>query len=405
MEAFLATVYSVYLNPDAKPDLNEKDIPEYNGNKTYEKSNDIRLLGAIKFRAEKFVSADDDKFIAFPFDKNNLTYPIVGETIFIIDINNHYYWMPFSNSFYPNYREDKLISEITKEKQIQTSDTSASSADYGETKDTGTTGSSPNQSQSDKNLYKKNEKIKFLKPLEGDTIISGRVGNTIRFSEFFLTEDGKTSSPGIYIRNKQNAALDSKPVGELIDEDINQDGTSIYITSNKTKVPFKETIKKSKIAFTNFPKSTDLKGNQLFVNSDRITLSAKASEFIIFGKKNTGIITDGRFTIDAEKEIFGHSNSDIIFQTNKNIILNSNGNGTVYIGKIGTPGGVGAPVQRMVLAGELIDILSQLLDELTKMVFATPVGPTAAGSHNIMVFKSIKSQLAKIQSTTNFVSK
>jgi hypothetical protein len=59
----------------------------------------------------------------------------------------------------------------------------------------------------------------------------------------------------------------------------------------------------------------------------------------------------------------------------------------------------------MVLAGELIDILSQLLDELTKMVFATPVGPTAAGSHNIMVFRSIKSQLAKIQSTTNFVSK
>jgi hypothetical protein len=86
METFLATVYSVYLNPDVKPDLNEKDIPEYNGNKTYEKSNDIRLLGAIKFRAEKFVSADDDKFIAFPFDKNNITYPIVGETIFIINM-------------------------------------------------------------------------------------------------------------------------------------------------------------------------------------------------------------------------------------------------------------------------------------------------------------------------------
>ena len=57
------------------------------------------------------------------------------------------------------------------------------------------------------------------------TIISGRVGNTIRFSEFYLTEDGKTSSPGIFIRNKQNSELDNQPIGTLIDEDINKDGT------------------------------------------------------------------------------------------------------------------------------------------------------------------------------------
>jgi hypothetical protein len=35
----------------------------------------------------------------------------------------------------------------------------------------------------------------------------------------------------------------------LVDEDINKDGTSVYFTSNKVKVPFKETINKTKLAF------------------------------------------------------------------------------------------------------------------------------------------------------------
>jgi hypothetical protein len=77
--------------------------------------------------------------------------------------------------------------------------------------------------------------------------------------------------------------LDDKKIGELIEEDINKDGTSIYIVSNKVKVPFKEEIKKEKKAFKGYPSSSDFKGDQLFVNSDRIVLSAKAKEFIIFG--------------------------------------------------------------------------------------------------------------------------
>jgi hypothetical protein len=85
--------------------------------------------------------------------------------------------------------------------------------------------------------------------------------------------------------------------------------------------------------------------------------------------------------------------------------LNSDRTGVVYVGKVGKPGGAGSDVQRMVLAGELIEIMGELIDELCAMVFATPVGPTSAGSHNIIVFKSIKSRLSKIQSSRNFLSK
>jgi hypothetical protein len=254
--------------------------------------------------------------------------------------------------------------------------------------------------------YGINEKIKFLNPKQGDTILSGRVGNTIRFSEFFLTEDGKTSSPGIFIRNKQNSELDSKPIGTLIDEDINKDGTSVYITSNKIKVPFKETINKSKIAFKNYPVSEKLTGNQLFVNSDRIILSAKASEFIMFGKGNTGIITDGNFSIDAEKEIYIHNNKNITIHSDgsNQIFLNSD-NGKVFIGKNVGIGDAGADVQKMVLGGELVQILSKLIDEIIAQQYLTPAGKTKLPPLNQGAFRDIQKSLKTMLSMNNYLSK
>ena len=399
MESFVATVTKVYTEFD-KP-VDENDFVATN-NEDYIGKNDNRFLGAIEFYKESFINKQN---IAYPFDKNNITYPIVGETIIIVEIANSSYWLPYSVSQIPNYREDIKVSQTTKEKDILTPDSSNKNKSYSEVKSTHTTGEKKTESEASKSQYKKNENIKFLKPKEGDTIISGRVGNTIRFSEFFLTEDGKTSSPGIYIRNKQNPSLDNEMLGTLVDEDINKDGTSVYLTSNKSKIPFKESIKKQKVAFKDFPSSDKLKGDQFYLNSDRIILSAKASEFIIFGKGNTGVITDGRFTIDADKEIYAHTNKDIILHTNKNIVLNSDASGVVYVGKVGKPGPAGADVQRMVLAGELIELMNELIDEVCNMVFATPVGPTSAGPHNAMVFKMIKGKLAKIQSSRNFLSK
>jgi len=410
INGFLATVKKVYTNFD-KP-INENDFVSITDNENYVGKNDNRFLGAIEFNKESFINKQN---FAFPFDKNNITYPIVGETIIIIEIANSSYWLPYSVSQIPNYREDVKLSEITKEKNILSADSSDKNKNYSEVKSTHTTGQTKSQPTSNKSQYKKNENIKFLKPREGDTIITGRAGNTIRFSEFFLTEDettdengnpkGGTSSPSIFIRNKQNPTLDNEKIGTLVEESIDLDGTSVYITSGKVKIPFKETIKKQKIAFTGYPNSKDLKGDQFFINSDRIVLSAKASEFIIFGKGNTGIITDGKFSVDAEKDIYLHTNSNVVLHSNKNLILNSDASGIVYLGKAGKPGKAGADVQQMVLGGELIEILGEILDAITKQVYATGVGPTAVGPVNAAVFKAIKGKLAIIQSARNYLSK
>ena len=403
MEAFLATVKKIYLKSEDFLDLqtNTDFVKIYNENKNFDKK-DARFLGAIEFARTTPKILEN---YAFPFDKNNITFPLVGETVFIIHNDREYFWLPYSTTQYPNFREDYKTSEATRERNFaKIEDTK--SKDYKEAAATGTPNAKQPKQESAKSEYKKNEKIKFLKPKEGDTIISGRVGNTIRFSEFHLTEDGKTSSPSIFIRNKQNPELDSKKIGELIEEDINKDGTSIYLTSNKVKVPFTEQVKKTKIAFKEYPNSKDLTGDQLFVNSDRIVLSAKAKEFIIFGKGNTGVITDGNYSVDAEKEIYFHNKKNITIHSegSNQIFLNSD-NGKIYLGKNSGEGDAGAAVQKMVLGGELVKILQELIDAITKQVYLTPAGPSGTGPTNVAQFNSIKSKLKTILAAKNFLSK
>ena len=400
MESFLATVEKVYPTNTEFLDKPETDkIPLYNGNTKFS-DKDARMYGAITYLSETSVQTD----YAFPFDKNNFTFPIKGETVVVFKIANQTFWMPYTNTPYSNYRRDYITHKATEAEDVTEVGGSTKGGEYRATANVGGTNTNTTATPpSDKKKYTQNEKIKFINPKEGDTILSGRVGNTIRMSEFFLSSDGK-SYPGIFIRNKQNTELDSKPIGELVDEDINKDGSSVYIVSGKTKVPFKETIKKEKIAFKGYP--SDFSGDQLFINSDRIILSSKAKEFIIFGKGNTGVITDGNYSVDAGKEVYINSDNKITIHSNgsNQIFLNSE-NGKIFLGKNQGAGGQGADVQKMVLGGELVQILTELLDAISQQIYLTPAGPSAPGPTNVAQFNAIKSKLQTILSANNFLSK
>jgi hypothetical protein len=370
-------------------------VSVYNQNKDFG-DEDASFYGAITYRFEDSNAKDN---YARPFDKNNFTFPIKGETVVIFRFENQTFWLPYTNTPYPNYRKDYVINKNTKK------DESKNGGGGNDPKKTEAMGgiTTPPESKKDDDGYKKNEKIKFLNPKNGDTILSGRVGNTIRLSEFFLSSDEK-SYPGIYIRNKQNPELDSKKIGELVDEDINKDGTSIYIVSGKTKVPFKETINKQKIAFKEYP--SDFSGDQLFLNSDRVILSAKAKEFIIFGKGNTGIITDGTFSIDAVKPIHLLSSVNVTIESEgaNQIFLNSN-NGKVFLGKNQGVGDAGADVQKMVLGGELVSIMNELIEAIKNQVYASSCGNAILASPNVLEFSIIQKKLTRLLSANNYLSK
>jgi len=405
LEIFLAKVNKVYLTQDSFGELDTKtdNVIYYNDNKSFD-TKDARFLGAIEFSRSDYRNIEN---YAFPFDKNNLTYPIIGETVFVIKNSNEYYWLPYTVTQYPNYREDFKTTLAGQELKIKDTSTNSTATDYRDSKSVPNQSGLKSESNPQKKKYEVKEKIKFLKPKEGDTIVQGRVGNTIRFSEFFLTEDGKSSSPSIFIRNKQNGELDSKSIGTLVEEDINKDGTSIYIVSEKVKVPFKETIEKQKVGFKEYPNSTDFTGDQLFINSDRILLSSKAKEFIIFGKGNTGIITDGNFSVDATKDIYLHNEKDITIHSkgSNKIFLNSDSGGKIYLGKNSGEGDAGADVQKMVLGGELVQLLSDLIDAITQQSYLTPSGPSGVGPVNDPAFNAIKARVKTILSARNFLSK
>jgi hypothetical protein len=397
MESFLATVENVYpTNTDFLKKETDK-ISIYSSAPKFS-DKDARMYGAISYLAETGVQTD----YAFPFDKNNFTFPIKGETVVIFKIATQTFWMPYTNTPYSNYRRDYVTFKQTEPDDVTQVGGSTSAKDLTATANAGGTTTTATEKNDDKK-YTVKETIKFIKPREGDTILSGRVGNTIRLSEFFLSSDGK-SYPGIFIRNKQNEELDTKPIGEMVDEDINKDGTSVYFVSGKTKVPFKETISKTKLGFKQYP--SDFSGDQLYINSDRIILSAKAKEFIIFGKGNTGVITDGNYSVDAGKEVYINSDNKITIHSNgaNQIFLNSS-NGKIFLGKNQGAGGAGAEVQKMVLGGELVEIMKELIEAIKKQIYAGSCGPSTLSSANKFEFDIIKAKLNTLLSATNYLSK
>lgn len=402
LKAFYATVDDVFGSEDKllKRDKDGDTTAVYNDNSEFD-NRDARFYGAITYKYESSIRNEE---YAFPFDKNNLTFPIKGETVIILKIEDNTYWLPYSTTPYPNYRRNSTV--FAQSNVVIKPD--------GTTKEE----KSPTRGE-----YKVNEKVKFLKVKRGDTIITGRNGNTIRFSDTFLSEDNKVSSPSIFIRNLQDPELDDKKISILVEEDFNKDGSSIYITSKKVKIPYKieksnlKTIFDDKKAYIldekgkkkiDYPKDKELEGNQIYVNTDRILLSARVNEFLIFGQKQVGVFSGGRFSVDAQDDVYMFANKgNVIFHCGgrgKQIFLNSDG-GEVYIGKNDKPGKDGDPVQPMVLGGELVKILQDLIDEINKQSYMTPAGTSNVAPLNQTAFTKIRKKLDVILSESNFLSK
>ena len=106
------------------------------------------------------------------------------------------------------------------------------------------------------NYFSELLKIKPLLPYEGDYILEGRFGNSIRLGSTNIGEDipdeanniwstiGNVGDPITIIRNGQSNKLDDKGWIPTI-EDLNDDATSIYLTSNQRLADFR-------VASTNF---------------------------------------------------------------------------------------------------------------------------------------------------------
>mgnify|MGYP001240900416 CR=1 FL=1 len=174
----------------------------------------------------------------FSFVKN---YPLLNEVVLIMssgDKDNKIstYYFPLVNIWnHPHHNALPYIEEFNN----------ASSNDYEQSiarqVEDGSTGINLG------NYFQEKLNIKPLLPYEGDTIIEGRFGNSIRFGSTNISnkvatpnewsDSGELGDPITIIRNGQSSQLDDKGWVHA-KEDIMGDASSIYMTSNQQLANF-----------------------------------------------------------------------------------------------------------------------------------------------------------------------
>lgn len=238
--------------------------------------------------------------------------------------------------------------------------------------------------------FLQNSNIRSLRRFEGDTVFESRFGQSIRFGAYddnrendkgysdvpdenfsgyndynigkrnkntfykgkFLVGGG---NPMMLFRNRQRPLKKNidiqlhprlpiiqkidkdddrnpeKNVGGYLLEDINNDGTSIHITSGCTISKFVTTCYKrmfgvngnntgEEVDAFSPPNVTDftypiLNKDQLILNTDRIILSSRFAETFHFSKKRYAIVTDSEYTLDAHDQV--------VITTHKKAVINA----------------------------------------------------------------------------------
>jgi hypothetical protein len=192
--------------------------------------------------------------------------------------------------------------------------------------------------------FVENPNIKSLLSFEGDHIVQGRQGNAIRFSSTTKLYNnlnewsniGNDDSPITLITN----GFSYDPKEKFHVEKINQDASSIYLTSTQ-QIPLQTDRTGTLNPLTKPIDASEYFNAQAIINSDRIVLNSKRDEVMIFAKSNIELNTKNIINLNA----------------NERVHLNSN---TVFLGTVNNQ----LPTEPLVLGDKLNTILENLLDSL-----------------------------------------
>jgi len=411
----LALVNNVILDiNDIKDtlDIHHKLYPEFNIDTDYVDKNTLKY-GAIRYRLLSVGSEtnDADLPIAYPLSREDFALPVTDEIVKIYTILGLDYYERINIENSPNFNTDLRVFIASSKTTPESSQKGSTLENYQESQSSGITSQTNSTAGSIETIrsgfngkyFKRNLKIHQLALNEGDKLIQGRFGNSIRFSGYIHSDktNGK-AYPAILIRNGESSENQSKKIYDIVGEDINGDGTSIQITSGPYKSLFTPTINVKKEANDTFPSSDNLIGDQLVANSGRVILSSKTAETFLFSKKRFSIFTDDNVTIDSEngfKLISQRGDISLRAKGNKNIILEVNSGGKVFQGSPNA-------TEQAILGNKLVDLISQLIDVMTNVQYQTYMGPTIPGGilpQYRTQLTTIKTQLKSALSKNNYL--
>jgi hypothetical protein len=358
-----AIVLDVILN-DQHPLFKDKQLDpidwpvDSNGTPAKDGQPNYGWIGMIKFRFINSQEGTDRKVLhwALPMENTGITeLPLLNEVVVVGKYFNNYFYSRKLNIKSLINSNASLQLERAYGFVVQNTDDNGSPIpgpksvlNGGSTDQT----TNPNYVGTLGNYFKFNPAIRALKRYEGDSIVESRFGQSIRFGSY---DDNRGNDKGlgeysdnggnpmILLRNRQASIKGAPELSKLVNkgyvtESINNDGSSIHITSGNTISTFSPTIKKvmfqsgvkeeqprfSPEGATSF-KYPNLNGDQIIVNSDRLIFSSKANETFHYSKKRYSVVTDAEYTVDASDQI--------VFTTNKWTVLNSP---QIYLGVYGS---------------------------------------------------------------------
>ena len=357
---FPARVIFILLNDKSQPTI-FKEYGEWNS------------LGSIFFSILNNPNPSKDitsNSIAKPLFPNIKNYPLINEIVYIIalpnsniqgDVNDltYYYFQPINiwNSPHHNAIPDPInqnsIPNSQKRDYQQTSIGAVRRINDGGTEiDLGET-------------FQEKTEIRSIQPFEGDIIYEGRWGQSIRFGSTVKgsniinpwSNNSNDGDPITIIRNNQYKE-DKEPWIPQI-EDINKEGSSLYLTSNQI-IPIEVSSKDYKSYSTPPTSPNKFQGEQIILNSGRLLFNAKQDSILLSSKKTINLNSNNSVNIDSPEFI---TNS-------KKVLLGSKD-----------------AKESVILGDRFLKDLRDLLNSLVSLgnSLSTPIGTPDPGGTNLFI--------------------
>lgn len=239
--------------------------------------------------------------------------------------------------------------------------------------------------------FKERSDIHPLLPFEGDIIYEGRWGNSIRLGSTVKdtinnwSTTGSNGDPITIIRNGQGIQTEEGWVPTV--EDINNDDSSIYVTSTQ-KIPLKASSINYNSYKNNPPQNPNqYSGKQIIINSGRLVFNSTVDHILFSSKKSINLNAVERVNIDTP---------EIIFQSDK-----------IYLGSKNA-------TEPILLGNKTTDLLNKLIVNLKAwMTIAGPLFASTPGgvaglptitSQMVSILTELEINLNSIKSNNNFTT-
>jgi hypothetical protein len=286
-------------------------------------------VGAIKIRIFSVHNSRHDDLLdwADPIESSILEMPLIGELVVVHKILGNFYYtrkvflahrmqengmLQLNNAL--NNRGNRLKSKIAVTKQEITADKHK----FGE-------------------YFKPDSRVRPLKHFEGDLLIQGRMGQSIRFGSSQMELASPGMAPNIILRTGQGKDIEKTDATKdsifgLILEDVNKDASSIWMTADQN-VPF-EPITINAGSFNRSIQAPPQKygGAQIILNSDAIILDSKKTHILMYSNEEIYLNSFKNTAIDTDSSIILTANLDIELKTGRRIDAQADSDVTIISG-------------------------------------------------------------------------